>query len=166
MERQVKRWELVELLVPNATVGRATFNTIPQLRNQTDQIIVIKSIEIFDETTYANSQLTSALPGLPVADVPKAVVVLYVNGEESIKMIPLAKFINSGISGTNPIEQYPFNLGDLANVDFDKSYVQFATASSGGPYVIPFGISYVRLVKSSSGMALNTTTPGGNFIEG
>ena len=74
MEQQVKRWELVELTVPASTLGRVTFQTIPQLRNQTDQIIVLRDIEVYTISSYANSQQNSSLPGMPVADVPKAVV--------------------------------------------------------------------------------------------
>lgn len=161
----IKRWELVELTVPNGTLGRVTFNTIPQLRNQPDQIIVINDIDVFPETSYGNSQQTSTLPGLPGADIPKAVLVLYVNGEESIKMIPLAKLIHVN-DFTNPYQENIFGFDGLTNVDFDKSYVQFSTASAGGPYVIPFGVTYIRLVKSATGVPSSTSTPTGNWQQG
>ena len=157
---EIKRWELVELKVPASSLGRVTFDTIPQLRNQPDQIIVIKDIDVFTLPVYANSQQTNSIPGMPNADIPKAVLVLYVNGEESIKMIPLAKLIHIE-DGTNPFQQELFGFEGLANVDFDKSYVQFASASTAALYVIPFGISYIRLVKSASGAPLVQTTPGG-----
>jgi hypothetical protein len=162
---QIKRWELVELTVPALSQGRVTFNTIPQLRNQPDQIIVIKDIDVFPVTVYSNSQQSAAIPGMPVADVKKAVLVLYVNGEESIKMIPLAKLIHVNDFST-AYQENVFGLDSLTNVDFDKSYVQFSVASNAAAYVIPFGITYVRLVKSSTGMPSNTSAPAGNWQQG
>ena len=166
MEQLINRWELVELNVPAGTgPGRVTFQTIPQLRNQTDQIIVIKDIEIFTISSYANSQQNSALPGMPVADVPKAVLVLYVNGEESIKMIPLGMLVHVD-DFANIYHERIFSFESLVNVDFDKSYVQFSSAVSAAPYVIPFGISYNRMVKTATGIPKNTTTPTGQFFQG
>ena len=166
MESKIKRFELVEMTIPAATLGRVNFNTIPQLRNQPDQSIVIKNIEIFSIETYANSQQTNNVPGLPIADLPKCVLVLYVNGEESIKMIPLSKLVHiQGAVGT-PFQQIMEGFEDLTNVDFDKSYVQFSSASDAAIYVIPFGITYIRFVKSATGLPVTTNTPGGNWING
>lgn len=161
----IKRWELIEMTIPPASLGRVSFATVAQLRNQPDQIIIIKGIDVFSVLTYGNSQQTATLPGMPVAEVPKAVLVLYVNGEESIKMIPLAKLIHTE-DGTTPFQQQVPAFENLANVDFDKSYVQFSVASDNAAYVIPFGITYLRLVKSATGMPSTTNTPTGNWQEG
>lgn len=166
MESKIKRFELVEITIPATTTGRVNFNTIPQLRNQPDQLIVIKNIEAFTVESYANSQQTPALPGLPIADIPKAVLVLYVNGEESVKMIPLSKLLHVQTAAGTPFQQIMEGFDDLTNVDFDKSYVQFATASNAAAYVIPFGITYLRLVKSATGLPLTTSTPQGNWMQG
>lgn len=165
MEQMIKRWELVELIIPAATTGRVTFQTIPQLRNQTDQIIVIRDIEVFTVSSYANSQQNGSLPGMPVADVPLAVLVLYVNGEESIKNIPLSMLIHVD-DFANVYHERIFSFDALQNVDFDKSYVQYSAASTNANYVIPFGISYMRLVKSPTGIQPTVTTPQGNFYQG
>lgn len=166
MEQSIKRWEMIEMQVPALSLGRVSFGgPIAQLRNQPDQIIVIKGIEIFPVTSYANSQQTNSLPGLPAADIKKAVLVLYVDGSESIKMIPLVKLIHvNDLAG--PFEENSLSFEDLTNVDFDKSYVQFSSASNAAAYVIPFGISYMRLVKNATGMPSSTTTPTGNFLQG
>lgn len=165
MEKDIKRFELVELTIPANTVGRVNFQTVPQLRNQPDQIIIIRGIKVFPITSYGNSQYTSSIPGFPAADIPKAALVLYINGEESIHYLPLAELINVN-DFSSPYQEQISALADLTNVDFDKSYVQFSTASNAGVYVIPFGISYDRLVKSASGMPLQTNTPTGNWIQG
>jgi hypothetical protein len=163
---QVKRFELVELLVPASTFGRVTFQTIPQLRNQPDQIIQITSIKVYPVTSYSNSQQTGTLPGMPVAEIPKGVLVLYVNGEESIKMIPLSQMIAIN-DFSSPFQQELFGFDQLKNVDFDKSYVQFSSATVANAYVIPFGISYIRFVKMGANGSPNITgAPGGNWVQG
>ena len=166
MESKIKRFELVEMVIPAATTGRVNFTTIPQLRNQPDQLISIQNIEIFSINTYANSQQTNAIPGLPLADIPLAVLVLYVQGEESIKMIPLAKLIHITDGTPTPFQQMIDGFEDLSNVDFDKSYVQYSAASNGAVYVIPFGITYTRFQKSATGLPTITSTPDGNWFKG
>ena len=162
----INRYELVELTVPASTLGKVTFNTIPQLRNQPDQIIQVNGINVFPVTSYANSQYTSALPGMPVADIPKAVLVLYVNGEESIKMIPLAQMIHVN-DHANPYQEQLWNFDNLRNVDFDKSYVQFGVASDAAAYVIPFGINYIRFVQGNANGVPNVANiPAGNWVMG
>jgi hypothetical protein len=163
---KINRYELVELIVPALTLGRVTFQTIPQLRNQPDQIIQIQSISVFSVTSYVNSQNTSSLPGMPVAEIAKAVLVLYVNGEESVKMIPLVQLIHVDDQG-NPYQQELWGFDQLKNVDFDKSYVQFSVLSDASAYVIPFGISYIRFVKGgANGIPNASSIPPGNWVMG
>lgn len=148
---KIKRFELVELTVPANSTGRVGFNTIPQLRNQSNQTIQIKSIKIYLDTVYANSQVTNSVIGMAAAELPKAVLVLYVNGEESIKMIPLAQ-LNNIDDLAAPYQENFSEFDDLTNVDFDKSYVQFSAASAGTVYVIPFGITYLRFMSNNGSM--------------
>lgn len=149
MCEKIKRFELVELPIPAGSTGRITFPTVPQLRNQANQYIVLKGIQIYTVNDYANSQLNNSIAGIALTEVPKCVLVLYVNGEESIKMIPLGRLIQN-ISGTISYYNETY-FDDLTNVDFDKSYVQFSAASAGTPYVIPFGIEYIRYTKNAAG---------------
>lgn len=152
MYTKIKRFELVELTVPANSTGRVGFNTIPQLRNQSNQTIQIKSIKVYVDTVYANSQVTNSVVGMAAAELPKAVLVLYVNGEESIKMIPLAQLNNIYDLPGSPYQQNFSEFDDLTNVDFDKSYVQFNAASAGTVYVIPFGITYLRFMSNNGSM--------------
>jgi hypothetical protein len=151
-ENRTKRFELVELTVPaNAGAGsRVAFNTIPQLRNQANQTITIKDICIYLDTAYAFSQVTNSVIGMAATEIPKCVLVLYVNGEESIKMIPLAELNHIQDATANPFQQNWYPFADLENVDWDKSYVQFNSAGAGTQYVIPFGIRYLRMMKNAA----------------
>lgn len=137
------------MTIPANTQGRVSFNTIPQLRNQANQIITVQCIEVFTDNSYAHSQVTNTIVGMPAAELPKAVLTLYVNGEESIKMIPLAKLqhISSDGAASTPFQWQVQWFDDLTNVNWDQSYVQFNAASSGTQYVIPFGITYLRFLE-------------------
>lgn len=145
MNSTVKRLEIIELLVPANSQGRVTFQTVPQLRNQSDQRIIIQRIEVFTIGIYANSQSNNTLPGLPLADVPKAALVLHVNGVESIRMIPIARLMPVALNAAGNYDVFQsIEFEDLENVDFSKSYVQFSSASDAADYVIPFSVSYLR----------------------
>lgn len=145
----VQCFEMVELTIPaGVALGQAvSFNTIPQLRNQLDQTVLIQNIEVFPVTSYGASQVTAALAGMPVAEIPKTVLTLYVNGWESIKSIPLAKLAHIQDGTPSPFQQAMSFFDNLQNVDWDKSYVRFNAAAAGTPYVIPFGISYLKLLR-------------------
>ena len=148
---RTKRFELVELTVPaNTPAGsRVQFNTIPQLRNQANQRIIVTDMSVYVDTSYGNSQVTNSIVGMPAAEIPKIAMTYYVNGEESIKLMPLAELIHINDASAPYLQNwYPF--ADLENLDWDKSYAQFNAASSGTQYVIPFGIRYIRLMQKGS----------------
>jgi hypothetical protein len=148
---RTKRFELVELTVPaNAPAGsRASFNTIPQLRNQANQRIIVTDICVYPDTSYAFSQVTNSIIGMPAAEIPKLAATFYINGEESLKIIPLTELIHvNDLSAPFLQNWYPF--ADLENLDWDKSYVQFNSAGNNATYVIPFGIRYIRLLSKGN----------------
>lgn len=146
---KIKTFELVELTINQNQPGRYNFVTQPQLRNQPDQIIIIKGIQVYPDSVYSNSQTDATLPGLAAAEVPKAVLVLYINGQENVKMIPLAQLININDTAI-PFQQEIQGFADLNNVAWEKSYVQFSVAAAGSPYVIPFGVTYIRMQRDAA----------------
>jgi hypothetical protein len=141
----INRYEMIEIVVPAGTTGAIPFPDSPNLRNQSDQKIVVLDIEFFPVYAYGASFLNNNVPGTPIAEIPKAALVLYVNGEESIRRIPLSKLNysqNIGLGATFEQERVPFDR--LQNVDWPKSYIQFNAAPAGLPYVMPFGITYLK----------------------
>lgn len=143
---KIKRFELVELTISANQPGRFNFVTQPTLRNQPDQIITIKGIHVYPNTVYSNSQTSAAVVGVALTEIIKAVLVLYVDGEESVKNVPLAQLIHINDTNQPSIFQQEIQMfADLNNVSWEKSYVQFSVAAAGTPYVIPFGIEYLRL---------------------
>jgi hypothetical protein len=142
-----KRFELVEVPVAANATGQVKFPTLDKLRNQANQIIIIKSISIYPITAYANSQTTNTVPGMAATEIPKTALVLYVDGEESIRLIPTAQLININ-DGTVPFQQQIQPFDDLTDVIFDSSYFQFNAPAAATAYVIPVGIVYIRLKKN------------------
>lgn len=144
---KIKMFEIVELTIDANNPGRFYFETQPQLRNQSDQIIIIKGIQLYLVTAYAFSQVTNTVPGVTAAEAIKATLTLYVNGQEDVKNIPLPQ-LNNINDLASPFQQEIQNFADLQNVDWSKSYVQFSAAAAGSPYVIPFGVTYMRMKKN------------------
>lgn len=149
---KIKRYELVELTISATVAGRFNFDTIPQLRNSANQLIVIKGIDVFTSSEYANSQFNAAVPGIAPTDLKKAVLVLYTDGEEAVHYIPLHKLYNMASNATAgvPYNNTYVSFDSLTNVDWDKSYIQFATAPAA-QCVVPFGITYLRLQRGNDG---------------
>lgn len=123
---------------------KVMFPDLPNLRNQTDQAIVIKDVEIFTATVMPTTP--NGATNAPIAELKKGVLVLYNNGEESIYRIPLLK-LNRINDLTNPFQEQFESLDDLRNVDWAKSYVLFSSAPASTPYSIVFGVSYLKLAK-------------------
>lgn len=147
MTDPIKMFEIVELTVDANQSGRFYFETQPQLRNQSDQTIIIKGIKCYLDTVYSNSQQTPSVVGFAGTELPKAALTLYINGQENVKTIPLAELVNIN-DGTNPFQENIEPFADLNNVDWAKSYVQFSAAAAGAPYVIPIGVTYLRLLRN------------------
>lgn len=139
----IPNWEMVELLVPAGTTGRLNFQTQAKLRNQADQIVWISNIELFPDTSYGHSQQTNSVVGMPGTEIPKGVLVLYVSGWEKQHYIPLAKLIRIN-DLTNPYQPWQQYFATMEDVDWENSYVQFNAASSETPYVMPFGVTYLK----------------------
>jgi hypothetical protein len=57
---------------------------------------------------------------------------------------PLA-MLNNIQDGVTPFQWGEIEFDDLQKVDWTKSYFQFNAAAAGTPYVIPLGITYLKL---------------------
>lgn len=143
VQKPIKRFELVEMQV-TAAVGKINFLDNPNLRNQIDQNIVIRNITVYLPSVMANSPTGSGLATSPVSELQKAVLTLFVKGEQSIYRIPLLQFNRMAGGDAYNIEPQPFD--DLQNVDWSKSYVEFATLPTIAPaYSILLGVEYLKI---------------------
>lgn len=140
----ISNWEMVELTVAAGSTGRVNFPTQSKLRNQADQIVWIQNIELFTVTTYAASQLTNTIPGMPVTEIPKAVLVLYASGWEKQHYIPLAKLVRINDFAFTPYQPWEQYFSTMEDVQWESSYIQFNAASAAFDYVMPFGVTYIK----------------------
>ena len=140
-KNKIRRYEQIELQIPVGAPTKIMFPDLPNLRNQTDQAITIKDMEIITATVMPTTP--NGATNAPIAELKKAVLVLYVNGEESIYRIPLLK-LNRINDLANPYQEQWESFDDLKNVDWSKSYVLFSSAPAATPYSIVFGVSYLK----------------------
>lgn len=148
----IRRYEAVEVIIPAGAGGQVAIGDIPNLRTDANQQITIWDIEIMTVNAYGASFLNNAIPGMPIAEVPKAALVLYVKSEESIRWIPLAKlnYTQQEASGV-PFQQQRTSFDGLQEVIWPKCYIKFNAATAGTPYIIPLLVTYTKVGISPSG---------------
>lgn len=138
---KITRYEQIELRILTGAPTKVMFPDTANLRNQADQKITIKFIEVITAAVLAVTPNGS--PNAALAELQKAVLVLYVTGKESIYRIPLLK-LNRVHDYVSPYQPEGQDLDDLQAVDWSKSYVQFSSAPNAAvPYTILFGVSYL-----------------------
>jgi hypothetical protein len=141
---RTKQWQLVELQV-NTNLGagqRLYFQDQAQLRSQQGQNVFIAAMCVFVASTVPNSFLSSLVVGT-IAENQNAALVLNVSGREREQLIPLVELINLEAPGTfEPFNRDLFLFDDLYNVDWTKSYVQVAAATTTAPFAFLFGVWY------------------------
>ena len=148
--------ELIEVNIPSGASGRVTLPDVPQLRNQGDQVVVIKTIRMISPKVLAYGP-TTGVATTPLADLPKLTLVLYSKGWEKGHFIPVL-VLNDVADGdgtaatTIPYRKETTRLADWTNVDWNKSYLQFAngqTASTASTFMLE--VEYLRLQKMQDG---------------
>lgn len=139
--------QLVEIPVLTNGVQRVNIPDIQQLRSQVNQNVIIKTIRLVTTDIQTNGVITGQ-PISPLAELRKANLVLYCEGWEKAQYIPLLILNDVATpAGTVPYRNVQTDFDDWANVDWSKSYIQFAngTVSATTPYCFAFDVVYVKL---------------------
>jgi hypothetical protein len=138
---------LIEVNVPNAGQQRVPFPDISQLRSTTVQSIVIKGLRLISNEVLTNG-IISGFPTAPPAELAKMSLTIYAEGWEKGQTIPLLT-LNDMVftTGAIPYRFKPTRFDNWVNVDWPKSYLQYAnsTSSAGTPYVVLLDCEYIRL---------------------
>lgn len=138
---------LIEVNVPTAGVQRVPFPDISQLRSTTEQRIVIKGMRLISAEVLTNG-IISGNATAPAAELAKMSITLYAEGWEKGQTIPILT-LNDFVftTGAIPYRNHPTRFDNWVNVDFPKSYIQYAnsTVSAGTPYVVLIDCEYIRL---------------------
>jgi len=142
----ISNWTLVEVPIASGAT-RVAIQDQPMLRNDADKRVVIKAIELFSNKVLTHGVLQSGT-AITRADIIKATLVLYSQQWEKVQYIPLARLISMHDSDATTATTIPFNndpvtFENLGDVDWTKSYVQFANGqSASAASVAIFGVQY------------------------
>lgn len=145
---KTKREQIVELLIPATITGnnqQTYFQNQPQLQSvMGDRRVYIKRIEAYTDENLIGSPLSNGVAMATAADLQNAVLVLSIEGENQINMIPLADLstVYSSSASTTPVNYQPFLLKNQFRVDWSKSYVQTITAPVAVPFTYVFRVDY------------------------
>lgn len=138
---------LIEVPVNTNGQQRVPFPDISQLRSTVDQRIVLKGLRLVSVEVLTNG-IISANANAPAAELAKMSITIYAEGWEKGQSIPLLT-LNDMVftTGAIPYRYNPTRFDNWVNVDWPKSYLQYAngTTSAGAPYVVLFDCEYLRL---------------------
>lgn len=135
--------QLVEIPVSGAGLNVVPIPDQPQLRNQGDEIIIVKSVRLITAKVLAVAP-TIGGNNMPLADLVNASLILYANGWERGYLIPLLTLndvhdADATTASTIPYVQNPVQFADWENVDWNKSKIQFSagtTTSDAGSFIL------------------------------
>lgn len=123
---------MIELPVGTVNLGvgaRLKIPDQPQLRTQTNQVIIIQAIRSYDDEVLPNTP-TGATTAT-VAAVASAFLVLNVFGFDTNLFIPLIDLVSTASTDTSVQRAYNntwFRFNNITKVDWSKSYLQFGAA--------------------------------------
>jgi len=148
-QEPVDNWTLVEIPIPAQAVNRQAVPDQLMLKSYPDHFVTVKSIEVITAKQLTNAVLNNGANAAR-AEIIKATLVLYCDGWEKVQYIPLSRLIatydaDAATATTIPFMQNPTTFENLRNVDWTKSYIQYANGlnSSGAAYVFILGVKYV-----------------------
>lgn len=136
---------VIEIPVNNNGSQRVPIPDINQLRSTTDLKIVLKGLRLIPSSVLTNG-IISSFTNVPDSELQKMTLTIYAEGWEKGQTIPMLTF-NDFQNAIIPNRFNPTRFSDWINVDWPKSYIQFAngTSSVGAPYVVMLDCQYVRL---------------------
>lgn len=138
---------LIEVNVQTNGQQRVPFPDISQLRSTAYQSIIIKGLKLISAEILTNG-IISANTTAPATELQKMAVTIYAEGWEKGQTIPILEFNDFVFTtGAIPYRNTPTRFDNWQNVDWPKSYLQFAngTVSAGAPYVVLLDCEYIRL---------------------
>ena len=151
--------QLIEIPVTRGGQTRITIPDIQQLRSTVDQIIILKAMRLITSDVLVGGVI-SGLVTAPDTELQKMTLILYCEGWEKAQYIPVLTMNDVALpGGGNPHRYHTMRFNNWQNVDWSKSYIQYANGTGsdivGGAYVIMFDVEYIKL--DGSGNELGPT---------
>lgn len=145
---------LIEVNVQQNGLQRVPFPDISQLRSTAYQSIILKGLRLIPAEVLTNGVI-STNANAPTTELQKMTITLYAEGWEKGQTIPIIPLNDTAFAvGNTPFRHNPTRFDNWTNVDWPKSYIQFAngTVSAGAPYVVLLDCEYIRI--NETGMVL------------
>ena len=142
--------QLIEVAVTTVT-SKINFPDISNLRNESDQIVIIKAIRLIVAGVLSNAP-TLGFVTAPDSEIIKTTLVLYSEGWEKGQLIPTNILNDMTVPGGNaPYKQLPTKFDSWSNLDWSKSFIQFSNGTASAPgddgYAFLFDVEYVKMRK-------------------
>jgi hypothetical protein len=138
---------LIEINVQTNGQQRVPFPDISQLRSTAYQSIIIKGLRLISAEVLTNGIISNNTTA-PATELQKMSLTIYSEGWEKGQTIPILTLNDMHFTtGAIPFRFNPTKFDNWQNVDWPKSYIQFAngTLSTGAPYVVLLDCEYIRL---------------------
>jgi hypothetical protein len=141
-------FQLVELIIPATVTGFGQFiyfQQQPQLQStQGNQTVYVKGIDTFSNQAITTSPLTAGSPVASPADIMNGVLVLNIAGTLKFQNIPLALLnrVTQSPGAACPSVFDLFQLKNIWEIDWTKSYVTCVAAPTDAPFSYLFGVHY------------------------
>lgn len=139
--------QLIEVPVLTNGKQRVPFPDIQQLRSNTVNRIIIKGIRLVTPDVSVGGAVTGNT-NATLAELQKIFLVLYCEGWEKAQFIPALVLNDVGTpAGTIAFRNNATRFNNWENVDWTKSYLQYAngTSTAGTPYCVMFDVEYIKL---------------------
>ncbi len=148
---------LIELPVIQNGLNKVPFPDVDVLKNDTDQVVVIKSMRLITPQVLVGPIILNGV-NAPITELQKMAMVLYSEGWEKGEYIPLLTLNDMEEPGqATPFRRHATRFADWKKVSWTKSFFQFANGqvSAGAPYVVLIDVEYQRF--DSAGNELKGT---------
>jgi hypothetical protein len=142
--------QLLEIPITANGQNRIPLPEMDDLKNDTDQVIVIKALTLVTPDVLVGPVIQSAGPNAPLAELQKMTLVLYSEGYEKGQYIPLLQMNDEATpAGTFPYRFNKTRFADWKNVSWTKSYLQLANnqVTAGAPYTVLLDCEFQRFYK-------------------
>lgn len=137
----------IEIPVTAAGLSKVQFPDVPELRNQSDQTVIVKALRLVPATVLTNAPINGGTVA-PLAELQKMSLVLYCEGWQKGYLIPILSLVDVFTEGSGiPWKNHTTQLANWENVDWNKCYIQYSNGqvSAGAPYVVLLEVEFLRL---------------------
>ncbi len=147
--------ELIEITIASGAAGQVNLPDIPQLRNNGDEIVIIKAIRLITAKVLSKGPTTGATTAA-LADLIKMSLIIYSQGWEKGHLIPVlvlndAQDSDATTATTIPFRSQSTRLANWVDVDWNKSKIQFSNGTTASQAcVLILEVEYQRFLKRNN----------------